>query len=166
MENVESDPKTDRPKVCVPQENRGCSSGWAGQAWGPVSCQPCSRVPFAVGGDPHRLHHGVCGPLRGGRCSGEESGPMGRASGSPVQPEGLRVSHIPLHHRSLRSGRRHSSWRQPPKAQRRKASPSLGARAPQHTARGWASTSTRQPREWGGAGVRFQGASMCLPIGD
>ena len=45
MENVESDPKTDRPKVCAPEQR---SSLWA-RSW----VGACSRPPPLPGGDPH-----------------------------------------------------------------------------------------------------------------
>lgn len=39
MENVESDPKTDRPKVCVPEHGL---LFWLGTGWGLLPLPPCS----------------------------------------------------------------------------------------------------------------------------
>lgn len=54
MENVESDPKTDRPKVRALGEERGHSSGSPGRQ-GARCLLPAllTGLPSAAGGDPH-----------------------------------------------------------------------------------------------------------------
>lgn len=120
MENVESDPKTDRPKVHALGEQRG-RSGSAGKARGPVaSRQPGSPAPAplqeeiridstTVFVDPFEEADAQVRRVQlphGEGLGGVMSGPRGCGPAATL-----------LRHRLPRSGRRHSSRRQPQRAQ-------------------------------------------------